>query len=54
MVYAADSSCIRDVICDGKLIMQNRKVPGEEKIIADAHRLAEKIKNIKPIPNAVP
>ncbi len=54
MVYAADSSCIRDVICNGKLIMQNRKVPGEEQIIADAHRLAERIKNIKPIPNAVP
>jgi len=54
MVYAADSSCIRDVICNGKLIMQNRRVSGEEQIIADAHRLADKIKSLKPVPNTVP
>ena len=34
--------------------MRNRKVPGEEQIIADAHKLAVRIKNIKPVPNAVP
>lgn len=54
MVYAADSSCIRDVICNGKVIMRNQKVPGEETIIAEAHRLAAKIKSLKPVPNAVP
>ena len=54
MVYAADSSCISDVICNGRILMRNRKVPGEEQIIADAHKLAVRIKNIKPVPNAVP
>lgn len=34
MVYSADSSCIDTVICDGKILMQNRRVPGEEEIIA--------------------
>ena len=33
-VYAADSHCIDTVICDGKVIMQGRKVAGEEEIIA--------------------
>ena len=47
MVYAADSSVVCDVICDGKLIMENRHVTGEEDIIAQAHILAEKIKKMK-------
>jgi 5-methylthioadenosine/S-adenosylhomocysteine deaminase len=34
MVYSADSSCIDTVICDGKILMQNRRVEGEEEIIA--------------------
>jgi 5-methylthioadenosine/S-adenosylhomocysteine deaminase len=34
MVYSADSSCIDTVICNGKILMQNRHVPGEEEIIA--------------------
>lgn len=54
MVYAADSSCIHDVICNGKIIMRNQKVAGEETIITEAHRLADKIKSLKPVPNAVP
>ena len=33
-VYAADSRCIDTVICDGKIIMENGKVPGEEEIIS--------------------
>lgn len=39
-VYAADSSMIDTVICDGRILMQGRKVDGEEEILADAHRLA--------------
>jgi len=46
MVYAADSSCISDVICNGKPVMENYKVPGEKDIIAAARKLAEKIKNL--------
>ena len=47
LVYAADSSVICDVICDGRLIMEDRKVEGEKEIIAAARVLAEKIKNMK-------
>ena len=47
MVYSADSSCICDVICDGRLIMENGKVAGEKEIINNAKKLAEKIKNMK-------
>ncbi len=47
LVYAADSSCISDVICDGRLVMENHIVPNEENIISEAQALAQKIKKIK-------
>ena len=47
MVYSADSSCVCDVICDGRLIMENGKVAEEKEIIDNAKKLAEKIKNMK-------
>lgn len=47
IVYAADSSCISDVICNGKVIMRKQKVAGEDEIIMQAHQLAEKIKKLK-------
>ncbi len=31
-VYAANSTVIDTVICDGKILMENRKIPGEEEI----------------------
>lgn len=37
-VYAADTSCIDTVICDGRIIMQGRHVPGEEEILAAVKR----------------
>ena len=43
LVYAANGSCIDTVICDGKIIMQNRKVPGEEEILKKAGELAYKL-----------
>jgi len=42
MVYSADSSCIDTVICDGKILMQDRKVDGEEEIIAKAREYKAK------------
>ena len=39
MIYAADSSCITDVFCDGKAVMKNRVVPCEAEIIADFKRV---------------
>ena len=47
IVYSAQNECITDVFCDGKQLMCDRKVKGEEKIIEDFKKLAEKFKNIK-------
>lgn len=43
MVYSADPSCIDTVICDGKILMQNRKVYGEEEIIAQARKTRDRL-----------
>ena len=42
LVYAADSSCVDTVICNGRILMQNRVVPGEKEIIARARELCRK------------
>ena len=44
MVYSADSSCIHTVICNGKILMQNRHVEGEEEIIAKGRAFKQKFK----------
>jgi 5-methylthioadenosine/S-adenosylhomocysteine deaminase len=36
LVYAANGSCIDTVICDGKVLMENKYVPGEEEIMQKA------------------
>jgi 5-methylthioadenosine/S-adenosylhomocysteine deaminase len=46
IVYSAQNECIRDVFCDGKQLMCNRKVENEEKIIEDFIKLSEKYKNL--------
>jgi 5-methylthioadenosine/S-adenosylhomocysteine deaminase len=43
MVYSADSSVIDTVICGGRVLMQNRRVPGEEEIIERARKVCRKI-----------
>lgn len=40
LVYSADPSCIDTVICNGRILMRNRYVPGEETIIAEAKTTA--------------
>ena len=40
IVYAANGSCIDTVICNGKILMENRHVPGEEEILENASRIA--------------
>ena len=40
LVYAANGSCIDTVLCHGKVLMENRKVPGEEEILEKTARLA--------------
>jgi len=39
MIYAADSSCITDVFCDGRPIMRNKVVPNEAEIISEFKRV---------------
>ena len=43
IVYAADSSCVDTVICDGAVLMENRVVPGEAEIIASAREAAARL-----------
>ena len=41
-IYATGTEAIDTVICDGKIVMQNRKVEGEEEIINEAKRCCKK------------
>ena len=40
LVYAANGSCVDTVICNGKVLMQGKKVPNEEEIMEEAARCA--------------
>lgn len=39
LIYSAHSDCIDSVICNGRFIMQNRVVPGEKEILAEARKV---------------
>lgn len=40
LIYAANGSCIDTVICDGRILMQGRRIEGEEEIMAKARGVA--------------
>ncbi|UCC66469.1 MAG: amidohydrolase [Deltaproteobacteria bacterium] len=40
LVYAANGSCIDTLICDGRVLMRERRVEGEEEILAKAREVA--------------
>jgi 5-methylthioadenosine/S-adenosylhomocysteine deaminase len=42
LVYAANGSCVDTLICNGKILMQNRKVPGEKEILTHVREIARK------------
>ncbi|MBR7140294.1 MAG: amidohydrolase [Lentisphaeria bacterium] len=44
LVYSADSSVMHTFICNGRVIMEDHHVPGEEEIIADARRCCDKFR----------
>ncbi|OQC13617.1 MAG: 5-methylthioadenosine/S-adenosylhomocysteine deaminase [Lentisphaerae bacterium ADurb.Bin082] len=44
VVYSADSSCIDTVICNGRVLMRHRVVPGEEDIIARGKAAARRVR----------
>jgi 5-methylthioadenosine/S-adenosylhomocysteine deaminase len=43
LVYAANGSCVDTVICDGRVLMQNRHVPGEQEILDRAGAAARRL-----------
>lgn len=43
MVYSADSSVIDTVICDGRILMLQKKIAGEAEILREAKRIAAKL-----------
>jgi 5-methylthioadenosine/S-adenosylhomocysteine deaminase len=43
LVYAANGSCVDTVICDGRILMQNRQVPGEQEILDRAAAAARRL-----------
>jgi 5-methylthioadenosine/S-adenosylhomocysteine deaminase len=47
LIYSANSSSINTTICNGKVLMHNRIVNGEDEIIENASRLANKLLNFK-------
>lgn len=40
LVYSANGSCVDTVICDGRILMQGRRVEGEGEIIRKANDVA--------------
>lgn len=47
MIYAADSSCITDVFCDGKPVMRNKIIPNEAEIISDFKHVCKQLNTDK-------
>src|SRR5574344_169713 len=43
LIYSAHSNCIDTVICNGKILMQNRKIRGQERILNEVRRQYKKI-----------
>jgi len=43
IVYSASGSCVSDVICNGKILMRDRKIEGEEKIKKEATKRAKNL-----------
>jgi len=43
LIFSANSSCIESVMCDGKFVMENRKVKDEDEIIEKANEQAWKL-----------
>ncbi len=43
IVYSANGDCVDTVICDGRVLMEGRKVPGEEEIVAGFRASVERL-----------
>ena len=38
-IYSAHSDCIESVICGGKFVMRDRRIPGEKEILHEAGKV---------------
>ncbi len=45
LIYSANSSCVDTVICNGKIVMEKRRVAGEAEILENVNRLYKKLIN---------
>jgi 5-methylthioadenosine/S-adenosylhomocysteine deaminase len=43
IVYSASGDCVSEVVCNGKILMRDRKIEGEEKIKKEATRRAKEL-----------
>jgi len=43
LVYSASGDCVSDLICFGKILMRERKIKDEEKIVKNARK---RVKNL--------
>ena len=43
LVYSAHSDCIDSMICNGRFVMRNRVVEGEQEILAEARKVMSKL-----------
>jgi 5-methylthioadenosine/S-adenosylhomocysteine deaminase len=43
IVYSASGNCVSDLICNGKILMRDRKIEGEEKIKKEATKRAKNL-----------
>ena len=41
LVYAAESSCVDTILCDGEILMRDHYVPHEDEILAEARRACD-------------
>ena len=48
LVYAANGDCVQTTICDGKILMTDQVVDGEEEILARARERADKLNHHRP------
>ncbi|WP_083943795.1 amidohydrolase [Alkalispirochaeta americana] len=43
LVYSANGSVVDSVICNGRVLMENRQVPGEEEVLREARRCTREL-----------
>lgn len=44
LVYAGETNCVDSVMCDGKMLMTHREIPGEEEIKEQARKACDKFR----------